>query len=159
MKNVCKLSLYCFLTVFILAGCNKNDSPVSPSNSVVTLDKSIVADQLGNKNGSAENDEISYLNDYFKTNAKGWVLGINNAGESNEVSSVVLSQHFLLEDNNLYKNENELRAHYKNISIRIPYVGIYLLEQEGDMIKVSRVYRAPGPDVYGGEFEEIQITN
>lgn len=121
----------------------------------VSIDRKIVADCLGDHNGITTQTELDSLNDYFLINDKGWAVGSGLTRFGNQIPSDSLQKHFLIYGP-LFVNETELRNSYKDISIRTPFVGIYVLESNTNIIVVN-LFKAPGPNIYSAEWQELQI--
>ena len=58
-----------------------------------------------------------------------------------------------------FKNEAELRNHYEGVDIKTPWVGIYVFTQDGipEQYRLKYFYKAPGPNVSGGEWARMKI--
>ena len=148
---------FIILTLFvsfssIIINCETSTEPLAKG---VSIDRKIVADCIGNHDGITSQAELDSLYHYFHINDKGWAVGAGLTRYVDKIPPDSLIDHFLIWGP-LFINETELRDFHKGIGIRTPFVGIYVLESNKN-IMVVKFYRAPGPNVYSGEWQELQI--
>jgi hypothetical protein len=135
-----------------LINCESSTEPIAKG---VSIDRKIVADCLGEHDGITTQAELETLNQFFSINDKAWAVGSGFNRPGNEIPSDTLQKHFLIFPP-LFRNEIELRDNYKGVVIKTPFVGIYVLESNKD-IMVVKLFIAPGPNVYSGVWQEVQI--
>jgi hypothetical protein len=136
----------------IIINCESSTEPLAKG---VSIDREIVADCTGNHDGITTQTELDSLNQYFLINDKGWAVGSGLTRFGDKIPPDSLRDHFLIWGP-LFINETELRDFHKGIGIRTPFVGIYVLESNKN-IMVVKLFRAPGPNVYSGDWQELQI--
>ncbi len=68
------LSILISLVLFsLLAGCENSTAPETEGVQV-PVSTDYLADQLGDKNGTASQEEINFLTDYFQSNSEMWII-------------------------------------------------------------------------------------
>ncbi len=146
-------SIIMFSVLLLFPNCEK--SVESQESTVVTIDKISVADMLGNNDGNTTDEEIAKLDSFYNINNTGYAVGggYNNYGNSIPADTVKKYFHVY---SPLCKNEIELRNAYKGIAIKTPYVGIFVMNSNTG-IKIIKLFRASGPNVCNGAWEEIKI--
>ena len=153
------LRLSFFLALFIIVvGCKKSTEPIGEGT---PIDINIVADGFGDHNGDASEEELDFINDYFNSSQEAWTIGSNAAGyESEDVhtipSDIVVKSFKGIRLWGPYTSENDLRQELNGISIRTPFVGIYVLTRRSQCC-ILRFFRAPGPKVGEANWDEFQI--
>jgi hypothetical protein len=163
MRNTRSLTLIATVlvvaTLFIL-GCKST----SPSTAVsVAVDESVIADVVGNCDGTASADELSQLQSFFSQHSTAWFMGVFpltlEESDRNEVPSdvvfVLFGRYRLYGP---YESETDLRNAYKGVGIDTPYVGIYVIEKDADYT-ITHLYRSGGDGVYDGSWKEIAIID
>ena len=96
----------------LISSCGKN--PVSYELEDIFIDKRMVADAFGNHDGTASEDELNFIDNYFKSNLEAWADGVwlGKNLDKNEISlSEVINLIKRLEGP--FKSEVELREHHK----------------------------------------------
>lgn len=136
-------------SVPLICGCGKN--PVSSELDDRFIDKYLIS-ELGN------------LNKYFMSNIEAWCLWVfpGDYWDKNEIPFSEIVYTLYLQSSFLsgpFKSEDELRKHYEGVDIKTPWVGIYVFAQDGvpEQYKLKYFYRAPGPNVSGGEWTSMII--
>ena len=126
----------------------------------VPVDKKIVADGFGDDDGIASEDELMYVEEYFNVNQEAWCLGgfpRGYWGQTQIPADIVINTfHANLKIDGPYKSELALREAYEGLSIRTPYVGIYLLVLSNEEYKITR-YFCSGPEVSEGDWTPMEI--
>jgi hypothetical protein len=158
-KNLTLLSVILFACLLFLTGCNnKLTNPSDTSlNTTVSLSKDEAADILGNKNGVAESEETAVLDKFYKANEEAWVMGGCIKNDGNTIKADSLKKHLNLFAS-LYKSEQDFRNSLKNISIKTPFVFIYVMRRQEDKIVIKKLLRSPGPNIASALYEEISIV-
>ncbi|MCK5454124.1 MAG: hypothetical protein KAJ16_07175 [Calditrichia bacterium] len=152
LRKVFKL-LTLFISAFaFLIYCELSTEPLAKG---VSINREIVADCLGNHDRITTQSELDSLNHYFLINDEAWAVGSGLTRFGNKIPSDSLKKYFLI-SSPLFMNETELRDFHKGIGIRTPFVGIYVLESNKN-IMVVKLFRAPGPNIYSGEWQKLQI--
>jgi len=154
---VLRLSFFLYL-FFLVFGCEKSTEPIGEG---APIDINIVADGFGDHNGSASESELEFIKEYFNSNQQAWLIGAFAHGyESEEVhtipSDIVVKVFKGIRLRGPYTSENDLRQNLDGISIRTPFVGIYVLTRSSQCL-IIRFFRSPGPKVGEAEWEEFQI--
>ena len=145
--------LIIFITTFTLfINCETSTEPVTEG---LPVNRKLVADCLGDHDGITTSTELETLNQYFVSNEEAWVVGSGLNQFEDEIPSDILQKNFLI-DPPLFRNETELREHYKDVNIRTPFVGIYVLESHKQIL-VIKIFRAPGPNISNSVWKELQI--
>jgi hypothetical protein len=149
--------LFIFVSLFIfsstlLINCKSSTELIAKG---VSIDRKIVTDCLGDHDGITTQTELDSLNHYFLFNEKAWAVGLGLTRFGDYIPSDSLRERFLILGP-LFKNETELRNFYKGVVIKTPFVGIYVLESNKD-IMVVKLFRAPGPNIYSGIWQEVKI--
>lgn len=153
-----KMNKYLFISITLIfvfdlfINCKTSTEPVTGG---VSINKEIVADYLGDHNGITTETELETLNQYFSKNDKAWVVGSGFNRLENEIHSDTLIKYFSIQSP-LFKSKTELKDHYKNKNIRTPFVGIYVMESNRQII-FRKIFRAPGPNIYSSVWQEVQI--
>ena len=124
-------------------------------NSLVIIDKELFADRLGNYNDMLDEGELALVDSFFQVNDYAYALGPGFSLYENAIPADTLQKHLLIWSD-IFASEQDLRDDFKGIGIKTPWVGIYKMVYDVH-INVNTYYRAPGPNVYGGEWEELDI--
>ena len=152
MKRIIN-SILIITSIFIFENCD-NGLENNETNNVM-IDKNIVADMLGNNDTNATKEEIAKVDSFYNISDTGFAVGSGYSNFGNSIPADTIKKYFHIYSP-LCKNETELREAYKGISIKTPYVGIFIMKSNKGII-IIKLYRAPGPNVYGGNWEEIKI--
>ena len=152
MKRIIN-SILIITSIFIFENCD-NGLENNETNNVM-IDKNIVADMLGNNDTNATKEEIAKVDSFYNISDTGFAVGSGYSNFGNSIPADTIKKYFHIYSP-LCKNETELREAYKGISIKTPYVGIFVMKSNKGII-IIKLYRAPGPNVYGGNWEEIKI--
>ena len=139
--------------LFIFAHCD--NSVENNGSSDVIIDKNVVADMLGNNDGITSEEEVIKVDSFYNISDIGFAVGSGYSNFGNSIPADTIIKYFHVYSP-LCKNEAELRDAYKGIGIKTPYVGIFVMKSNKG-IMVIKLYRAPGPNVYGGNWDEIKI--
>ncbi len=139
--------------LFIFTHCD--NSVENNASSDVIIDKNVVADMLGNNDGKTSEEEVVKVDSFYNTSDVGFAVGSGYSNFGNSVPADTIIKYFHIYSP-LCKSETELRDAYNGISIRTPYVGIFVMKSNKGII-VIKLYRAPGPNVSGGSWDEIKI--
>src|SRR4030042_622916 len=121
------------------------ETSIEPITEGVPINRKIVADCLGDHDGITTQTELETLDQYLLANNEAWAVGSGLTRFGNKISSDSLRGCFLIWAP-LFRNETELRDYYKNVGIRTPFVGIYILESNKHIL-VIKIFRAPGPNI------------
>ena len=145
--------LLIFLSFFYYSCESTTES--SDDTVIVELAKEKLADQLGDKNGSASTEELNYVEEYFNTYNQMWVITncMNREGETVKVQEVL--EKFLVHSS-AYPSEEKLRNENQGLSIRTPWIGITVIEKN-DKIFITKTFRSPGPDYASAEWKILKI--
>jgi hypothetical protein len=165
MRNTRSLTLIATLlvvvTLFIL-GCKP--VPHSTAESVA-VDESVIADVLGDCDGTASSDELGQLESFFSQHSTGWFVGVFpltwEDRDSDEVSADGVRNLFgRYRLYGPYESENELRNDHQVVAMAVntPYLGIYVIEKDVSY-SITHLYRAVGDHVYDGAWKEIAIAS
>ncbi len=127
----------------------------NPQNNVVIIDKELIADRLGNSNEILEEGELALVDSFFQVNDHAYALGPGFFAYENAIPADTLRKHLFFWSE-IFASEQDLRDHYEGIGIKTPWVVIYKMAYDAN-VYVNTYYRAPGPNVYGGEWEELEI--
>ena len=152
MKRIIN-SILIITSIFIFENCD-NGLENNETNNVM-IDKNIVVDMLGNNDTNATKEEIAKVDSFYNISDTGFAVGSGYSNFGNSIPADTIKKYFHIYSP-LCKNETELREAYKGISIKTPYVGIFVMKSNKGII-IIKLYRAPGPNVYGGNWEEIKI--
>lgn len=152
MKRITK-SILIFSFLFLFTHCDSifdNDK----SNDVV-INRNIAADMLGNNDEITTTEEVAKIDSFFNANEIGYAVGSGYSRFGNSIPADTIKYYFHIYSP-LCKDEAELRNSYKGIGIKTPFVGIFVMKSNNGII-ITKLYRAPGPNVYGSNWEEIKI--
>ena len=152
MKRIINSILIIYF-LLIIPHCDNNIE--NNGSSDVIIDKNIVADMLGDNDGNTTGEEITKVDSFYNINNTGFAVGSGYSNFGNSIPADTIKKYFHIYSP-LCKDEIELRNAYKEISIKTPYVGIFVMKLNKGII-VIKLYRAPGPNVYSGNWEEIKI--
>ena len=152
MKRIIN-SILIITSLFIFTHCD-NSVENNESNNVI-IDKNVAADMLGNNDGNTTEEEVAKVDSFYNISDIGFAVGSGYSNFGNSIPADTIKKYFHIYSP-LCKNETELRNAYKGISIKTPYVGIFVMKSNKG-IMVIKLYRAPGPNVYGGNWDEIKI--
>ena len=154
---VLRLSFFLSLFLFVIS-CEKSIEPIGDG---APISINVVADGIGDHNGSASESELEFIHEYFQSNKQAWIIGTNAAGnETYEVktipSDILVKSIKGMKLVGPFTSENDLRHKLDDISFRIPFVGVYVLTRLNECL-IIRFFRSPGPRVGHVEWEEFQI--
>ena len=153
------LRLSFFLSLFfVIIGCEKSFDPIGEVN---PIDINIVADGFGDHDGITSESEIEFISEYFTNHQQAWAIGSIAANYRDEnVKSIpadtvikTLSYTALIGP---YTSESDLRDELSGLSIKTPFVGIYVLTRNGQCC-IIKFFRAPGPRISDQIWDELQI--
>jgi len=141
-----------FVSVLMLISC-QDQEPVYHSFAV---DMNTFADELGDENGLASRVELASVSEYFQENDKAYFLAgsLNNYDEPLNANDIKTNFNVI---SSLYNSELELREAYNGVGIKTPWVSVYIVEGQGNTLIVTHIYRAPGPNVYEGDWERVEV--
>jgi hypothetical protein len=125
------------------------------------VDKEIVADGVGDHNGSASEDELKFIEEYFNSNPVAWCLGIfpsAYAGTIQIPAEIVLSAFMESALSGPYKSETDLRKAYEGINIKTLHVGVYVLISN-EKCEIIQFWQAPGPRFSEREWVRMEIVS
>ncbi len=133
-------------------------SPVQPQSVTITLDKTEVADLLGNHDGVTTAEELANLDEYFSTSSEAWCVTClgNESWTADAMTPSEEKSYIESMSTQPYSTEGLLRRAYIGKSLRTPFVGIAVLTN-GDRITVTSFYRAPGPNISGGDWVQLNV--
>ncbi len=152
MKRIINLILI-ITSLFIFEHCD-NSLENNETNNVI-IDKNVAADMLGNNDGNTSEEEVTKVDNFYNKSDIGFAVGSGYSNFGNSIPADTIKKYFHIYAP-LCKNETELREAYKGISIKTPYVGIFVMKLNKGIIVIN-LYKAPGPNIYGGTWEEIKI--
>ena len=152
MKLLTKLFL---ISSFLLIFSHCDNGVENNVSSDVKIEKRIVADMLGNNDGITSEEEIFKVDSFYNTNEIGFAIGSGYINFGSSIPADTIKKYFHVYSP-ISKNETELREAFKGISIRTPVIGIFVMKSNNG-ISVIKLYRAPGPNIYGGTWNEIEI--
>ncbi|MCK5816960.1 MAG: hypothetical protein KAH15_03055 [Candidatus Marinimicrobia bacterium] len=144
--------LVMFILAFMLISCLDQESVYHS----FAIDMNTFADELGDKDGTASTNEITTVTEYFQENNRAYFL----VGSLNEytvsLNSGELQSDFFI-NSQLYPSETDMRNDFEEEAIRTPWVAIYVAEINSDEIVITHIYRAPGPNVFEGDWERVEV--
>ncbi|MEA3391818.1 MAG: hypothetical protein U9Q91_02440 [Candidatus Marinimicrobia bacterium] len=146
------ISSIMFVLALMLISCLDQESVYHS----FTIDINTFADEFGDENGAASTDELAALSEYFQENNKAYFL----AGSLNEyivpLNSNELQSDFFM-NSQLYPSETDMRNDFEGEAIRTPWVAIYVAALNSDEIVITHIYRAPGPHIFDGSWERVEV--
>jgi len=148
-----KLFLFLIFVIISFISCENN----TESEELVTVEISLekLSDQLGDKDGTASVEELQFVEKYFQTNNEMWII-TNCMNESNEtVKADVVKNSFSIQSTP-FSSEAKLRNENEGASIRTPFIGITLIEQNS-VIEIVRTFRSHGANFASDSWDEIKI--
>lgn len=149
-----KIFILVISSAFLFTFCDNSTNP-SEEEVEVEISKEYLADQLGDKNEEASENELVYVEDYFKTNSEMWLITDCMSQESESVNSDTVLKYFLPQSKP-YSSEEKLRNENIGISIRTPWIGITVLQKTNSLF-VTKTYRSPGPNFASVDWIKLKI--
>jgi hypothetical protein len=147
-----KLGLVATLFVVSMV-CN---GPTQEASITVSLEKTLVADMFGNHDGVATLDEVNAVDSYFAANAEAWCVTGIPTWEATHVSPAEFKSSFAGVATHPYPSEQDLRAAFQSVSVKIPFVGIAVLQQRSQLT-LAQYFRSPGPGIAAAKWELITV--
>ncbi len=147
------------ISIFLLIfACEKSFEPIGEKT---LIDISTVADRFGDHDGSTSESELEFINEYFTTHQEAWAIGSIAADYRNDDVYTIPSDTVVKTFNRSallgpYNNENDLRQELNGLSIKTPFVGIYVLTRNSQCC-IIKFFRAPGPRISDQDWDELQI--
>ncbi len=114
-----------------------------------------LAEQLGNKDGTASANELNSIEEFFNKHTEMWLMTNGICTDCESVKSDTLRERFL-PTSEPFESEQKLRDAYAGLSLKIPWVGVSKLVRSNSIF-ILKFYRAPGPDFSNSVWEEIKI--
>ena len=148
------VSFFAAICFLVITSCSNSPEPNDASVNV-QITKQTLADQLGDKNGTASTDELNYVDEYFSNHNKMWVITNCMNTEGSTITSNEVKSKFFVQSSG-YPSQEILRDENQGLSIRAPWIGVAVLEKNNDLF-ITRTFRSPGPDFASVAWEEIRI--
>ena len=137
----------------LISSCGKNPLKSEIELQDIFIEKTLIADGFGNQDGTASQDELNIIDNYFKSNFEAWGLGGFpwDYRDKNEIP--ILEVMDALKNVKLdgpYKNEAELRKNYEGIGIRkvtTALLGIYVFDSgdyKSEQYRLKYFYKCGG---------------
>ncbi len=116
------------------------------------------ADAMGDCDGAASTEEIEAVNEYFLNNSLAYfMIGSLNIYDPPISGSEFANRFHIMSLSEIYSSENQMREAFEGVGIKTPWVAISLaILIDGD-ITITHIYRAPGPNVYEGAWERVEV--
>ena len=122
------------------------------------VSKEVLADGFGNHDGEASEDEITFIDDYFKTNREAWTFTVFSSDyyTKDEIPFSVVME--IITNHNLrhpLPSQDEFLNVHEGMSILTPYISIFNFTPDSkisNMFKINNFYKAPG-----GSFSERDL--
>ena len=143
------------LLALIFPACSDTGVEEEPK---MILERTLVADMLGDHDGVASSQELIDLATYFGSNAEAWCI-TNCPAEywsGTSIPATVVREKVLAMRTHAYPNEQALRAANAGTSIRTPYITISVVRQESQIYLV-RLFRSPGSKCAEVAWEEMTL--
>jgi hypothetical protein len=152
----CEFRLF-FLPLFLFAsacGVTENED-----EKLDYVEITVIADGFGNHDGNADEDEILFISDYFNNNNEAWAIGaVSSAYWDSTVNKITSDEVIqLLTQVPLIGPFSDKDA-FEEKSIRISWLGVYLIKVKNDKYFIAQYFKAPGPQVGLDEYwTELEI--
>jgi len=139
----------------LLAGCENSTAPETEGVQV-PVSTDYLADQLGDKNGTASQEEINFLTDYFQSNSEMWVITNCMARSGNSVHADSVKKLFTVQSEP-YESEKSLREKNKNLSIKTQWIGITVITGR-NFYYITKIFRSPGSNFANAMWDALKIV-
>jgi hypothetical protein len=153
--NISKTSLILLLILFLSScGVTENDD-----DELAYVEKEALADGFGNHDGEADEEEIEIFTNHFNNNDEAWAIGaISSANWDSTVNKITSDEVVQLLRQAPLRGPFSNKDAFEEISIRIPWLGIYLIKVKNDKYFIAQYFKAPGPQVGQDEYwTELEI--
>ena len=146
------------LIVFLFNFCDKSTNPATV---IAEVDISIIADGFGNHDGVSSDFELADITKHFNNYTEAWAIGAIMQKYRDSRVTYVSSDDLILMIKSIslagpYYDEKHLRNQLEGMSIRTPWVGIYVLRYDENCM-IVRFFRAPGARIGEQEWTELTI--
>ncbi len=141
-----------FVLALMLVSCLNQESVYHS----FAINVNTFADELGDENGAASAEELTVVSEYFQDNDKAYFLTGSLNDYTDPLNSIELQLNFFM-NSQLYPSETDMRNAFEGVGIKTSWVAIYVAELNSDEIVITHIYRAPGPNVYEGDWERVEV--